>query len=556
MQFKESHTVSCDVLVIGGGGGGLRAAIEARERGADVLVVSKSRVGYGNNTYLSKAAFSATGWGDPQDGPHVHLKDTVIGGRFLNDQELVALMAEQAGSQVPFLEKCGVIFWKKEGKVRVSKAAGHSFARHVHASARVGSEIILPLKAYAKGIGVRFGDKVFVTKLFSSGGQIAGASGVTEKGIFQNFEAPCVILATGGFANVYLHTNNAPGITGDGQALAYELGLPIKDMEFVQFYPTATGKLGRSILLYEVFVLGAGAKLKNARGEDILEKYGLTDPMGLTRDRLARTIMREIAEGLDIEGGVIMDLSPIPESKMARLVPLLPSKRSVGRKAFIVSPTTHFCMGGVIIDKNAETSLPGLFVAGELGVGIHGANRLAGNALCEVFTMGQIAGRAAVQRVGEMETQKMPRDEIAAEKARLESLFVHGKQGPKTQSRLLKEVMWQKAGIVRDRGSLEEVLQRIEVFRSLDSKSQVANWAQLIRHLEFQNMLLVSEMVCRAGLLRTESRGSHYRSDYPKEDNDRWLKNIILRRGEHGMHLESIPVFLDVIVPEEGGQSA
>ncbi|MGD9077447.1 MAG: FAD-binding protein, partial [Desulfobacteraceae bacterium] len=308
MQFKESHTVSCDVLVIGGGGGGLRAAIEARERGADVLVVSKSRVGYGNNTYVSKAAFSATGWGDPEDGPQVHLKDTVIGGRFLNDQNLVALMAEQAGSQVPFLEKCGVIFWKKEGKVRVAKAAGHSFARHVHAARRVGSELILPLKAYAKRIGVRFGDRVFVTKLLSSGDRIAGAFGVTENGVFQVFAAQCVILATGGFANVYLHTNNAPGITGDGQALAYELGLPIKDMEFVQFYPTATGKLGRSILLYEVFVLGAGAKLKNAKGEDIIEKHGLSDPMVLTRDRLARAIMGEIAKGLDVEGGVIMDL--------------------------------------------------------------------------------------------------------------------------------------------------------------------------------------------------------------------------------------------------------
>ena len=556
MQFKESHTVSCDVLVIGGGGSGLRAAIEARERGADVLVVSKSRVGYGNNTYVSKAAFSATGWGDPQDSPHVHLKDTVIGGRYLNDQKLVALMAEQAGSQVPFLEKCGVIFWKKEGKVGVAKAAGHSFARHVHAKSRVGSELILPLKAHAKSMGVRFADNVFVTKLFSSGGRIAGASGFTENGIFQNFAAQCVILATGGFANVYLHTNNAPGINGDGQALAYDLGLPVKDMEFVQFYPTATGKLGRSILLYEVFVLGAGARLKNARDEDILEKHNLTDPMVLTRDRLARTIMGEIAEGLDVEGGVIMDLSPIPEAKMARLVPLFPSKRSVDQKSFIVSPTTHFCMGGVIIDKNAETSVPGLFAAGEVGVGIHGANRLAGNALCEVFTMGQIAGRAAAERLGEKETQKTPLEEIAAEKARLETLFIHGGQDPKTLSRSLKEVMWQKAGIVRHRGSLEEVLQKIEAFRSPDSRPQVTNWAQLIRVLEFQNMLLVSEMVCRAALLRTESRGSHYRSDYPEEDNEHWLKNIVLRKGDRGMDLETAPVPLDVIVPEAGEQNA
>ncbi len=556
MQFRDSDTVSCDVLIIGGGGTGLRAAIEARERGADVLVVSKSRVGYGTNTYVSKAAFSATGWGDPQDGPDVHLKDTVIGGRFLNDQKLVAVMAQEAGSQIPFLEKYGVNFSKKEGKIRVVRAAGHSFARHVHAERRVGSELIHPLKAYAKGMGVRFGDRVFMTRLFHSGGRIAGASGVTEDGIFKIFAAKCVILATGGFANIYLHTNNAPGITGDGQALAFELGLPIKDMEFVQFYPTATGKLGRSILLYEVFVLGAGAKLKNARGEDIVGKHALSDPMVLTRDRLARAIMREIAEGLDVEGGVIMDLSPIPEAKMAKLHPLLPSKRSVDRKAFVVSPTAHFCMGGVIIDKNAKTSVPGLFAAGEVGAGIHGANRLAGNALSEVFTMGYIAGRRASLKAKEVGTEEMPQDEIAAEKDRLESLLIHGGQTPKTLSRLLKEVMWQKSGIVRHRDSLEEALQRIEAFRSPDSKSQVTKWAQLIRYLEFQNMLLISEMVCRAALFRTESRGSHYRRDYPEEDNNNWLKNIVLRKADSGMRLESVPVSLDVVAPEEGGQSA
>jgi succinate dehydrogenase/fumarate reductase flavoprotein subunit len=556
MQFKESHTVSCDILVIGGGGSGLRAAIEAREMGADVLVVSKSRVGYGNNTYVSKAAFSATGWGDPQDGPHMHMKDTVIGGRFLNDQKLVAVMAREAGSQIPFLEKCGVILSKKEGKVRLAQAAGHSFARHVHAERRVGSALILPLKAYAKKIGVRFSDRVFVTRLFSSGGRIAGASGVTENGVFQIFAAQCAILATGGFAHVYLHTNNAPGITGDGQALAYALGVPLKDMEFVQFYPTATGNLGSRILLYEVFVLGAGAKLKNAKGEDIIAKHGLGDPMVLTRDRLARAIMREIAEGLDVEGGVIMDLGPIPEAKMAKLHPLFPSKRSVNRKAFIVSPTTHFCMGGVIIDQNAETSVPGLFAAGEVGVGIHGANRLAGNALCEVFTMGRIAGRGAAQRLEEMGKPKMRQDEIAAERTRLESLSIHGRQAPKALARLLKEVMWQKAGIVRHRDSLEEVLQRVEAFRARNSKFQITKWTQLIRYLEFQNMLLISEMVCRAALLRTESRGSHYRSDYPEEDNNNWLRNIVLRKEDGEMRLESVPVALDTIFPEGGEQSA
>ncbi len=554
MRLKESEKASCDILVIGGGGSGLRAAIEAREMGADVLVVSKSRVGYGCNTYISKAAFSATGWGDPQDGPHVHLKDTVIGGRFLNDQSLVALMAQEAGSQIPFLEKCGVRFSKKEGKIQVVRAAGHSFARHVHAERRVGSQFIHPLKAYAKRVGVRFADKVFVTRLFPSRGRIAGASGVTEDGRFKSFTAKSVILATGGFAHIYLHTNNAPGITGDGQALAFEAGVPLKDMEFVQFYPTATGKLGNNILLYEVFVLRAGAKLKNARGEDIIAKQGLSDPMALTRDRLAQAIMREIAEGLDVEGGVIMDLSPISEATAVKLRPLLPSKRSGESRAFIVSPTTHFCMGGVIIDKNTETSLPGLFAAGEVCVGMHGANRLAGNALCEVFTMGRIAGRMASLKAREMGKAEIPQDEIAREKARLESLSAPRGEDPKTLSRSLKELMWQKAGVVRHRDSLEMALQGIEALKFPGEKSSITRAAQLIRYLEFQNMVLISEILCRAALLRTESRGSHFRSDYPEEDNDNWLMNIVIRKQDGGIGLEVVPVSLEVILPGKGAQ--
>ena len=556
MQFKEPETVSCDILVIGGGGAGLRAAIEARERGADVLVVSKSRVGYGNNTYISKAALSATGWGDPKDGPEVHLRDTVVGGCFLNDQTLVGVMAREAGSQVAFLEKCGVNFSKKEDKIQPTHSAGHSFARHIHPQRRVGSEIILPLKAYAKEIGVRFSDRVFITRLFSSEGQIVGASGVMEDGCFTIFAATCVILATGGFAHIYLHTDNAPGITGDGQALAFELGVPIKDMEFVQFYPTATGNLGSRILLYEAFVLRAGAQLKNARGENIIAKHGLSDPLVLTRDRLARAIMHEITEGLDVEGGVIMDLSPIPEVKMAKLGPLFPSKRSLGRREIIVSPTTHFCMGGVVIDKNSETSVPGLFAAGEVGVGIHGANRIAGNALSEVFAMGSVAGRKGAQKLKEMGAAELPRDEISAEKARLESLLIGGAQAPKPLFRSLKALMWQKAGVVRHRDSLNEALQRIEEFRSSISKPSITEWIQLIRVLELQNMLLISEMVCRAALLRTESRGSHYRSDHPEEDNGKWLRNILLRREERGMRLEAVPVSLDAVVPEGDEQSS
>jgi succinate dehydrogenase/fumarate reductase flavoprotein subunit len=549
MRLNDSNRVLCDILVIGGGGTGLRAAIEARERGADVLVVSKTRVGYGNNTFISKANIATAGLGDPQDNPEVHLKDTVIGGRFLSDQKLVAGMVREAGAQVPFLEKCGVNFAKRQGKIRVGSAAGHSYPRHVRGENRIGKDLILPLKAYAERIGVRFSQRVFVTRLFSCDNRIAAASGVGEDGSFQVFVAKCVILATGGFSHIYLHTDNAPGITGDGQALAFGLGVPIADMEFVQFYPTALGSLGQRILLYEALVLEEGALLKNAKGEEIIAKHGLNDPLALTRDRLAQAIMHEIIEGLDVQGGVIMDLSPISHSRRAKLRPLLPSKDSEERLEFIVSPTTHFCMGGIMIDENTETSLAGLFAAGEVCAGIHGANRLAGNALCEVFVLGGVAGRRAAKRATVADPPQIPKEEIAREGVRLESLLSQGGQDPKGLVRLLKEVMWQKAGIVRHLGSLRGSLQRIEELKALSIKCSIVTPRELIRWLELQNMLLLSEMICRAALMRTESRGSHYRSDYPEEDNTHWLKNIVIRKGETGMALETVPVSLNMIAP-------
>lgn len=550
MKIRDCGRASCDVLVIGGGGTGLKAAVEARENGADVLVVSKSRVGYCNNTFISKSLLAATGWGDPQDDQGVHLRDTVVGGCFLNEQDLVAVMTQEATAQVPYLERCGVNFAKKKDNIRVIHLPGHTYPRHVRVESQIGKDLILPLKAHAKKIGVRFADRVFVTKLFISHNRIAGASGISDDSIYHIFAAKCVILATGGYSQIYLHTNNAPGITGDGQALAFELGLPLKDIEFVQFYPTALGRLGNRIVAYEAFILYAGGVLRNARGEDIIAKHGLNDPMDLTRDRLAQAIMYEIQEGLDVDGGVIMDLSPVSDVKVARLRHLLPSGWSANKKEFVVSPTAHFSMGGVIIDTHTETSVPGLFAAGEVCAGMHGANRLGGNALSEVFAMGGIAGRKAALKSKETGAPEIPEDEIAYEKARLDSLFSPSGQDPKTLCRSLKDLIWHKAGIVRQKRDLEEALRRIEELKYISQEYSITKANGLVRYLEFQNMLLLSEMVCRAGLLRTESRGSHHRSDYPEEDNANWLKNIVVRKQDTGMVLEEVPVRPQMVTPE------
>jgi fumarate reductase (CoM/CoB) subunit A len=552
MALRDIDIVSCNVLVIGGGGSGLRAAIEAREMGVDVIVVSKSRVGYGNNTFISKGTFAAaTGWWDSRDKPEVHIRDAVIGGRFVNDQKLLAAVAREAGAQISFLEKRGVSFLKREGKIRVTHTPGHSYPRHVRGEHQTGRDFTLPLREYATKIGVRFAERILITRLFTCKDRIAAAAGIGHDGRFVAFLANCGILTTGGFAQVYLHTNNAAGMTGDGQVLAFELGIPLKDMEFVQFYPTALGNLGSRVLLYEGFVFGAGAVLKNSRGDDIIAKHGLGDSMIMTRDRLTRAIMQEILEGRDLADGVIMDLSTVPEQKLARLRHLLPAVLPPGKKEFIVSPTAHFCMGGIIIDENAETRIPGLFAAGEICAGVHGANRLGGNALSEVFAMGGIAGEKAALKAREIGRPELPQREIAAEKARLESLLSKGDWDPRGLRRSIKEVMWYKAGIIRKERELEEALARIEELQSCVPRLRVKDARGLVKSLELQNMLILTEMVCRAALLRTESRGAHYRSDYPEEDNANWVKNIVVRKQDSGMRLEAVPVSMDMVTPNE-----
>jgi succinate dehydrogenase/fumarate reductase flavoprotein subunit len=547
MALENLNIVSCDILVVGGGGSGLRAAIEAREMGVDVIVVSKSRVGYGSNTFISKGTFAAaTGWRDSRDDPEVHIKDTRIGGRFINDQKLLAAVAREAGAQISFLEKCGVNFLKQDGKIRVIHTPGHSYPRHVRGEHQTGRDFILPLREYAQRIGVRFAEKILITRFFTSKGRIAAATGIAQDGRFLCFVANCSIITTGGFAQIYLHNNNAAGMTGDGQALAFELGIPLKDLEFVQFYPTALGNLGSRIFLYEAFVFQAGAVLKNSKGDDIIAKYGLSDIMDMTRDRLTRAIMQEILEGRGVEDGVIMDLSMVAEDRLTRLRHLLPVESLPGKREFIVSPTAHFCMGGIIIDENAETSVHGLFAAGEVCAGAHGANRLGGNALSEVFAIGGIAGRNAALRVRENDRAEIPEKEIAAEKARLESLLSKGDRSTRELRHYIKELMWYNAGIIRQGRKLEEALGRIEELKSFVPKFQIKDVKGLIKSIELQNMLILIEMVCRAALLRTESRGAHYRSDYPEEDNDNWLKNIVIRKQDLGMRLEAVPISMDM----------
>jgi succinate dehydrogenase/fumarate reductase flavoprotein subunit len=512
-----------------------------------VIVVSKAKVGYGNNTIMSKAILASPGWGDTSDNTDVYLRDTVIGGRFINDQKMVRVLAEEAGQQPSVLEKYGASFSKTNDRFDVLAIPGHTYARDLQGKNNIGKDYILPLISYAKKTGVEFVDKVFITRLFASNNRIAAVTGISEDGDFIIFEVKCVILATGGYSQIYYNSSNTPGINGDGLALAYELGVPLKDMEFVQYYPTASGKRGNNLLLYEGFLFN-GAVLKNADNENILIKHGLNDPKTITRDLLAQTIFKEIRDGHAREGGLLMDLSAVSDDRMDRLKPMLP-KGAFDRRECIVSPTTHHSMGGIMIDSSTETALPGIYAVGEVCGGMHGANRLAGNALAEIFAMGGIAGRNAAINAKECDVSSVPETQIEEEKEGMDSLFSQAGENPISLIKSLKKMMWLRAGIVRNQKDLEKALKEIKDFRSGSQGCKIETPKDLMNSIGLKNMMLISEMVCRSALLRTETRGSHYRSDYPQEDNDNWLKNIVIRKENDEMFVEVKPVQMEYVSP-------
>ena len=551
MKLNTPVSVTTDVLVIGGGGAGLRAAIEARERGAEVLLVSTSRAGYGNNTAKAGGAFAAaTGWRDAKDNPDVHFRDTVLGGRYMNDQRLVQVMAEHAAQQIADLERFGVNFRKFEGKIWVTGAPGHSYPRHVIADSGIGAGLSVPMRKYALNAGVATREDVLITRLLVKDKAVVGAMSLDERGSVFIFHARSIILAAGGLGQVFLRTNNAATATGDSYWLAYEAGLALKDMEFMQFHPTALGRYGQRGLLYEAFVARAGGILKNNRGEDVLKRHGMDDPTAVTRDMLARAIMLEVIEGRGVGGGVILDLSGVPQERLERMQRLLPAP-SRTKRTFTVAPTAHFFMGGVNIDEGCQTGLEGLYAAGEACAGVHGANRLAGNAISEILVFGTIAGENAARRVLSMKAAP-PVDQalVSQEVERLNILAsARGTEDIRELRQSLKQTMWYKGGVVKSGQGLGEALKEIAALKERWQSVAVSSHSELCEALQLQAMLGVSEMICRAAQHRTESRGAHYRSDYPEENNREWLKNIVIQKQGDRMVLSTVPVELVRVAP-------
>ncbi|MCL6611660.1 MAG: FAD-binding protein [Peptococcaceae bacterium] len=523
-----------DVLVIGSGLAGLRAAIEARRAGTRVLVVSRAPIGKANNSAISKGQFAVSG-GEfhPGDSAEQHMKDILAGGGRIGDPRLVSVMVENLKDEVGFLRDCGVsLASRDDGSLRYGKPPGHTYPRVLGTARSFGVDLLDPLAARALEMGVSMEQGVTLLSLAGGGEGTGGAWGVTRRGEPVFIEAAAVILATGGAGGLYLNTNNAPGSVGLGLAMALDAGLSLVDMEFVQFYPTYLRMPGkpRVMVFYEVLVAVAGAVLRNSLGQDIRELYDLNDASSLTRDRLSRAIAAEISAGRGVGPGgeaVIMDLSAIAGmEKYRRLIP-----RAVPPEVteLHVAPVAHFTMGGVAVKPGGGTGIPGLWAVGEVAGGIHGANRIGGNALAECLALGRAAGGAAAeyslragQRKGRPKYAEAPFDPGA------------GAEDLSPVEETLRRAMSSRAGILRDAGGLEEAL---AVINSLGDK---ISGRKSVSALKLGMMLDVARAVCLSALMRRESRGSHFRLDHPGERDD-YLGNFLVKKANGEVEATFVP---------------
>lgn len=509
-----------DVLIIGSGIAGLRAALEVSRLGKKPLVVSKSPMGKANNTYLAGGLFAFAAQENVQPK---HISKTLRSGRGLNDLQLVETFAREAPALVRELRDMGM--------------AGvlHEMGLVTRQATLIGGPgITPPLLRACRERSVSFLEGIMATDLIVADGVCLGAIGFHKKtGEVYGFRAGAVLLATGGAGSIYRQNDNAPGITGDGYSLALNAGLELMDMEFVQFYPMvrSKGRLARKIVPAVLADLGT---ITNRLGEDLKEKYGLREkPIALaSRDRFAQALFREIAQGNGIEGGIPLDLRHVDNDD----IPFEEKAREVLRRSLHydiepirIAPACHHTMGGIPINALGETRLKGLFAAGEVVGGIHGANRMGGNALSESLVFGVLAARSAVAHADALSS--FSGFENLAKQAVAETLIPAGNKRSQAHSlaRRLGRLLWNQAGIIRSRDSLELSKEGIEsILRELEVQ-QADNPRELCRLMECRNAALSGMAIVLSALKRTESRGSHFREDFP-EENKAWQKHIYVHR--------------------------
>jgi succinate dehydrogenase / fumarate reductase flavoprotein subunit len=537
-----------DVLIIGAGGAGLRAAIEALAQSVRVGVVCKSLLGKAHTVMAEGGIAAAMANVDTSDDWRAHFRDTMRGGKFLNNWRMAQLHAQEAPERVRELEQWGALFDRTEnGDILQRAFGGHTFKRLCHVGDRTGLEMIRTLQDRGVHMGIDVYMECTITRLLKDGDRIAGAFGYwREQGRFVVFRAKSVIICTGGIGKAWKITSNSWEYTGDGMALAYDAGADLMDMEFVQFHPTGmVWPPGVQGILVTEAVRGEGGVLRNKDGERFMERY---DPKKLelsTRDVVARSIYTEVREGRGTEhGGAFLDISHKPADHVKRKLPsmyhqfLELADVDITKGPMEVGPTCHYMMGGIRVDaETAQTSIPGLFAAGEAAVGLHGANRLGGNSLSDLLVFGSRAGLAAAEHAKGNELP--PIDSSQIEEAAQQMLAPFERQdgdSPYAVHDDLQSIMQSLVGIFRDEQDLRRALLNLDELKARAARVRVEG-SRLFNpgwHLawDLHSMLTVAEAVTCSAIARRESRGAHSRIDYPGLD-DAWGKkhNVVVKKA-------------------------
>jgi succinate dehydrogenase / fumarate reductase flavoprotein subunit len=552
------ETQEHDVLIIGAGGAGLRAAIEARAQGARVAVVTKSLLGKAHTVMAEGGIAAAMANVDASDNWRVHFRDTMRGGKFVNNWRMAQLHAQESPDRVRELEQWGALFDRTEKGYILQRAfGGHTYRRLVHVGDRTGLELIRTVQDRAVQLGVDVFMECAVTRLLKDGDRVCGAFAYwRENGRFIMFRAKAVVLATGGVGKSYPITSNSWEYTGDGLALAYQAGAELIDMEFLQFHPTGmVWPPGVQGILVTEAVRGEGGILRNRLGERFMERY---DPKRMelsTRDLVARSIYTEVKEGRGTEhGGAYLDISHKPAEYVKRKLPsmyhqfLELADVDITKGPMEVGPTCHYMMGGLRVDaETAATTVPGLYAAGEAAAGLHGANRLGGNSLSDLVVFGRRAGLAAAGYARSAPDPKPDTDQVEYAAREMLAPFERPEgESPYDVHHDLQKLMHGHVGIFRTADDLRHALDELQKLRDRAGRVRVEG-SRLFNpgwHLarDLHSMLTVSEAIARSALARQESRGAHSRLDYPNLD-DYWGRhnNVIARDGE-AMRLAQSPI--------------
>jgi succinate dehydrogenase / fumarate reductase flavoprotein subunit len=562
MSTEPFHTIDCDVLVVGAGGAGLRAAIAAAEAGCSTHVVTKSLLGKAHTVMAEGGVAAALGNVDPRDSWSVHFADTMLGGQLVNNWRMVELFAHEVVDRVYELERWGGLFDRTpEGTISQRAFGAHTYSRLCHVGDRTGLELIRTCQDRAVHTpGVEVHMEYTLTELLKDGDRVVGAVGYRRNdGQFVVLRAKATILATGGWGRMYQTTSNSWEGTGDGAALAYRAGAELVDMEFVQFHPT--GMIwppgARGILVTEA-VRGEGGRLYNSLGERFMETY---DPKKMelsSRDVVARSIYKEVQAGRGSpHGGAFLDVRHRGAEYIHKRLPSMYEQFhalasvDITKEPMEVGPTIHYTMGGVRVDaEKAATSVPGLYAAGEVTGGLHGANRLGGNSLGDILVFGKRAGDAAAEF-----TRSQPHGRIdVAQVARAQrEMLAHLASGDGTEGEnpyllheALQEAMQDDAGIARTGESLTRSLNAVLALTERAARMRVGG-SRILNpgwHTcrDVVNMLTVSEAIVRGALERRESRGSQWRLDHPEATPEQGAVNYVIDRDGGTMRIRAVPV--------------